>query len=117
MPASLDGRMNYRAWDQEPDQWSYSGPFSSFQEQQIQQALNSVHMTADEITTYVQAPLSQVKVFRPRMGYPEVQERQARVEDIVNVPRRLDARATWYSGTPAGMQGGSRYSSNNLGLT
>jgi hypothetical protein len=85
-------------------------------EQQVQQALTVQHMTADEVTTYVQAPLQQVAVFRPRTGYPTVQERQARVQDIVNAPRRMDARATWYSGTPAGMMGSTRYGGNGLGL-
>jgi hypothetical protein len=117
MPQSFDGRLNYRRWDEEPEVWSYAGPFASFMEQQVQQALSVAHMTADEVTTYVRAPLPQVAVFRPRTGYPPVQERQARVQDIVNAPRRMDARATWYSGGPAGMLGGSRFMSNNLGLT
>jgi len=108
--------MNYRRWDEEPDPWSYAGPFASFMEQQVQQALSVQYMTADEITTHVQAPLPQVSVFRPRTGYPSVQDRQATIVDIVNAPRRMDARATWYSGTPAGMLGSTRYSGNGLGL-
>ncbi len=116
MPQSFDGKLNYRRWDEEPERWSYAGPFASFMEQQVQQALTVQHMTADEVTTYVQAPLPQVSVFRPRTGYPTVQERQARVQDIVNAPRRMDARATWYSGTPAGMMGSTRYGGNGLGL-
>jgi hypothetical protein len=116
MPQSFDGKLAYRKWDEEPEVWSYAGPFSAHMEQLTQQALTSVHMTREEITTYVRPVLAQVAAFRPRQGYPTVQDRQARVEDIVNAPRRLDANATWYSGGPAGMLGGSRYMSNNLGL-
>lgn len=113
---TLDGKMNYRQWDEEPPAWSYSGPFATFMEQQVQQALSVMHMSAEEIQASVQPPLRQVEVFRARFGYPEVQERQSRVQDIVNAPRRQDARATWYSGGPAGMLGSGRYMTNNLGL-
>lgn len=116
MPQSFDGKLNYRRWDEEPEVWSYEGPFSSHMEALVQQATASLHMTRDEITTHVRPALPQVAPFRPRYGYPEVQDRQARVVDIVNAPRRQDARASWYSGGPAGMLGGSRFMSNNLGL-
>lgn len=116
MPVSFDGQLNYRAWDEEPPAWSYSGPFASFMERQVQTALTPMFMTREEIQQTVAPPLQQVAVFRPRTGYPEVQDRQARVEDIVNTPRRLDAKATWYSGGPAGMNGSPRYMSNTLGL-
>lgn len=116
MPVSPDGIYNYRRWDDEPDTFSYLGPFASFQERQIQTALAPLHMSREEISQNVAPPLQQVAVFRPRTGYPTVQERQATVEDIVNQPRRLDARATWYSGGPAGYTGSPRYMSNTLGL-
>lgn len=116
MPQSFDGKLNYRQWDEEPSAWSYNGPFASFMERQVQTALSPMFMTREEIQQTVAPPLQQVAVFRPRTGYPEVQERQATVEDIVNAPRRMDARATWYSGGPAGMNGSPRYSSNSLGL-
>lgn len=116
MPQSFDGKLAYRKWDEEPEVWSYAGPFSNHMERQVQQALNSLHMTREEVTTYVRPPLPQIAAFRPRAGYPEVQDRQARVTDIVNVPRRPEVRDSWYSGGPAGMLGGTRYGSNNLGL-
>jgi hypothetical protein len=116
MPVSADGIYNRRQWNDEPETWSYLGPFASFQERQLQTALTPMHMTRDEIQQNVAPPLQQVAVFRPRMGYPTVQERQATVEDIVNQPRRMDARATWYSGGPAGYTGSPRYMSNTLGL-
>ncbi len=116
MPVSFDGVYNYRRWNEEPDTWSYLGPFASFQERQIQTALTPLQMTREEIQQNVAPPLPQVAIFRARQGYPEVQERQATVEDIVNQPRRMDARATWYSGGPAGYTGSPRYMSNTLGL-
>lgn len=116
MPVSMDGQLNYRSWDEEPPAWSYLGPFASFMERQVQTALAPAFMTRDEIQQNVAPPLQQVAVFRARFGYPVVQERQATVQDIVNQPRRMDARATWYSGGPAGMNGSPRYSSNSLGL-
>jgi hypothetical protein len=117
MPVSPDGIYNRRAWDADADAASYLGPFASFQERQIQTAIAPLAMTREEISQNVVPPLQQVAVFRARMGYPLVQDRQATVVDIVNQPRRLDARATWYSGGPAGMNGSSRYMSNTLGLT
>ena len=86
------------------------------QERQVQTALAPIHMSRDEIQQNVMPPLPQVALFRAREGYPTVQERQATVVDIVNQPRRMDARATWYSGGPAGYNGSPRYSSNTLGL-
>lgn len=116
MAVSFDGIYNYRQWDDEPPTWSYSGPFASYMERQVHQALTPAFMTREEIQQSVVPPLAQVAVFRPRTGYPEVQERQASVVDIVNAPRRMDARATWYSGGPAGFNGSPRYMSNTLGL-
>lgn len=116
MAVSFDGIYNYRQWNEEPPEWSYAGPFASYMERQIQTALTPMFMTREEIQQSVTPPLSQVAVFRPRTGYPEVQDRQARVTDIVNAPRRLDAKATWYSGGPAGYTGSPRYMSNTLGL-
>lgn len=113
----FDGKLAYRKWDQEPEVWSYEGPFTSHMEALTQQAVASLHMTRDEITTHVRPALPQIAPFRPRYGYPEVQDRQARVSDIVNAPRStLNVQGSWYSGGPAGMLGGSRYMSNNLGL-
>ena len=115
MPISMDGIYDRRAWDEEPERWSYAGPFASFMEQQVQTALSVAFMTRDEIAENVKPPLPQVQVFRARKGYPSVQERQARVQDIVNQTRIIDANATWYSGGPAGMTGASRYLTNTLG--
>jgi hypothetical protein len=115
MAVSADGIYARRSWGEEPPEWSYSGPFASYMERQTQQALTPMFMTREEIQQNVRQPLQQVAVFRPRMGYPEMQERQARVVDIVNQPRRLDARATWFSGGPAGFTGAPRYMTNSLG--
>lgn len=117
MRADLDGVYNRRAWNQEPDRWSYLGPFADNQERLVQQALTPMFMTAEEIGQYVEPVLPQVETFRPRFGYPPVQERQARVEDIVSLERTMPHPASsWYSGGPAGYQGGERFASNNLGL-
>jgi hypothetical protein len=114
----MDGRLNYRRWDEEPPVWSYSGPFAQHEEELVQQALSVAFMTAQEIQENVQPPLPQVQVFRPRFGYPKYNERQAEVQDIVGVSRRLmHPAATWYSGGPAGYTGGARYMSNSIGTT
>lgn len=115
MPIPIDGIYDRRSWDEPPD-WSYTGPFASYMERQVQTALAPAFMTRDEITENVKPPLSQVAVFRARKGYPTVQERQARVQDIVNETRNLSANAAWFSGGPAGMSGGSRNFSNTLGM-
>jgi hypothetical protein len=117
MPVSFDGKLNYRAWDEEPDVWSYAGPFADHQEQLVQQALSVQYMTREEIQNHVEVPLVQVETFRPRTGYPKVQERQAQVGDIVGVSRSLiHPASTWYSGGPAGYTGSPRYMSNTIGL-
>ena len=115
MNSEVDGKYSRRAWDEEPE-WSYTGPFAAYQERMIQQALATNYMSHDEIAAYVQTPLPQVSLFRPRDGYPSYQERQAEVDDIVVVSRMIQTNSTWYSGGPAGIDGGPRYTSNNLGL-
>lgn len=53
-------------------------------------------------------PLPQVEVFRAREGYPSKQERQIRIEDVIDVNRIYsDPRINW-TGTPAGYSGTSR---------
>jgi hypothetical protein len=118
MRVSLDGKMNYRAWDEEPPVWSYSGPFADHQEELTQQALSVAFMTAEEIGNYVGNPLPQVQVFRPRFGYDDYNTRQMGVDDLVGTSRRIDHPAsTWYSGGPAGYTGSPRYMSNSIGMT
>lgn len=117
MRADLDGVYNRRAWNEEPARWSYLGPFSSNEERLIHQALTPMYMTAEEIADTVEPVLPQVATFRPRHGYPTVQERQARIEDIVILDRPQPfPQSTWYSGGPAGYEGSPRYMSNSLGL-
>jgi hypothetical protein len=117
MNNDLDGTYSRRAWDEEPPVWSYAGPFADHQEELCQQALSVAFMTAEEISNNVNNPLPQVAVFRARFGYPDYNARQSEVEDIVGVSRRQQHPAgTWYSGTAAGMLGGSRYGANNLGM-
>lgn len=117
MPQTMDGIYNYRSWDTPPQNWSYTGPFADHQERMTHQALSAVHMSREEVGTYVLPPLPQVRTFRPRQGYPEYQDQQARVTDIVGTSRRIEVPASsWYSGTPAGYNGASRFATNNLGL-
>jgi hypothetical protein len=118
MPQSFDGRLNYRAWDEEPPRWSYLGPFADNQERLTQQALSVAFMTAEEIQENVRPNLAQIQTFRPRFGYPDVQDRQATVQDIIQLPRGIPHPAsTWYSGGPAGYTGAPRYENNGLGFT
>lgn len=117
MRVDLDGVYDRRAWNEEPERWSYLGPFADNQERLTQQALTSAFMTAEEIQSNVATTLPQVEVFRPRYGYPEVQDRQASVDMIIGQGRRmLHPASTWYSGGPAGYTGAPRYENNGLGL-
>lgn len=117
MPQSFDGKLNYRAWDEEPPRWSYLGPFASNMERLTQQALSVQFMGSDEIQTAVRPPLPQVELLPERFGLPEVQDRVPTVLDIIGQSRLIPTHAaTWYSGTPAGMLGSSRFSSNGLGM-
>lgn len=117
MQPDMDGVYNRRRWDDEPDEWSYLGPFASNSERLLQQALTPMFMTAEEIQQNVQTTLPQVAVFRPRFGYDKYQDRQVHIEDLVGLSRRIETPASsWYSGGPAGYTGSSRYESNSLGL-
>jgi hypothetical protein len=115
---TMDGKLNYRAWDEEPPVWSYAGPFADHQEELTQQALSVAFMTEAEIANHVSNPLPQVAVFRPRTGYPEYNARQLEIEDVVGSVSRhiLHPASTWYSGGPAGYTGSPRYMSNSIGL-
>jgi hypothetical protein len=113
---TYDGQRNYRAWNEPPPLWSYTGPFANHQERITQQALTPMFMTSDEIASYVGNPLPQVAVFRPRRGYPTYTDRQFGISDIVTVTRlQPQQRSEWFSGGPAGIESGPRYMSNSLG--
>lgn len=116
MPQSFDGKLDYRSWDEAPDDWSYLGPFASNAERLTQQALSVAFMDSAEIQEYVRPNLPQVDLFPQKFGQMEYQDRQPTVVDIIGKSRLLPTpAASWYSGTAAGMLGGSRYSTNSLG--
>lgn len=117
MPLSgVDGLYDRRKWSDEPQSWSYAGPFSDHEQEYIHQALTAQFMTHEEIADNVRAPLRQVAVFRPKLGYPTYQERQATIEDVINTPGRINAQGNIdYSGGPAGYTGSPRFNTNTVG--
>jgi hypothetical protein len=80
------------------------------QERLLDEALQVANVPGDVIREQVRPPLRQVIAFRPREGYPSKQERQIRIEDVIDVNRIYsDPRINW-TGTPAGYSGSSRES-------
>lgn len=81
---------------------------NEIEERLLDEALQVANVPGDVIREQVQPPLPQVIAFRPRAGYPSKQQRQIKIEDVVDVNRIFtDPRINW-TGTPAGYSGTSR---------
>lgn len=80
---------------------------NEIEERLLDEALQVANIPGDYLRDKP-APLPQVVAFRPREGYPSYQQRQIRIEDIVDVNRIFtDPRINW-TGTPGGYSGTSR---------
>lgn len=78
------------------------------EERLLDEALQVANVPGDVLRDQVRPPLLQVDPWRPRMGYPSKQERQIKIEDVIDVNRIYsDPRINW-TGTPAGYSGTSR---------
>lgn len=113
-----DGVYNRRPWV-EPTEAAmppqeYIGPFQSNQERLISQSLAAWTMNGAELQEHVRPPLPQIQLFPARYGYTE---NEIRVEDIVELPRRVATTQrveSDYSQTPNSQQSTS---TNSLGPT
>jgi hypothetical protein len=81
------------------------GPFASFQDALLSQALNVITMPREEVQRVVRPRLPQLELFRPTLGY---RTRAISLKDVVNVnedqpPTRVD-----FTGGHAGYQGTER---------
>jgi hypothetical protein len=82
-------------------------------ERQLDLALQAANLPGDVVRA-IRPPLRQVLLFPKRVGLPSYQQRQIRIEDIIDVNRIFtDPRVTW-TGTPAGYSGSSRNSMGNV---
>ena len=90
--------------DQDPGiRYDYMGPFASFQDALLSQALNVITMPREEVQRVVRPRLPQLELFRPTLGY---RTRAISLKDVVNVnedqpPTRVDftREAGSYQGT------------------
>lgn len=113
-----DGVYNRRPWTAPteaamPPQ-EYIGPFQSNQERLISQSLAAWTMSGAELQQHVRPPLPQIQLFPARYGYTE---NEIRVEDIVELPRRVATTQrveSNYSQTPNTTESTS---TNSLGPT
>ena len=92
--------------DQDPGiRYDYMGPFVSFQDALLSQALNVITMPREEVQRVVRPRLPQLQLFREKLGY---RTRQISLMDVINVnedqpPTRVD-----FTGGHAGYQGTER---------
>ena len=78
------------------------------EERLLDEALQVANVPGDVIREQVRPPLTQIIAFPPRMGLPTKQQRQIKIEDIIDVNRIYsDPRINW-TGTPGGYSGSSR---------
>lgn len=106
MPNQPDGSYdNTKPWRSAPA-WSYMRPWASNEERLTQQAINAALLPGQELQDLVRPPLSDVQLFRPRLGY---RVRALGVADVINVDRVFQANDD-FSGTPGGTQGAPRNS-------
>lgn len=83
------------------------------QERLLDEALQVANMPA-EVIRRMTPPLPQVRPFPPRLGLRPYQERQIRIEDIIDVDRiYTDPRST-FTGGPAGYEGSFRNSQGTV---
>lgn len=85
--------------------YDYMGPFASFQDALLSQALNVVTMPREDVQRVVRPRLPQLQLFRPIYGY---RTRAIGLTDVMDVndeqpPTRVD-----FTGGQAGYQGTER---------
>lgn len=83
------------------------GPNFSNQERLVTAALQTALVPGAEVVANV-APLWFVDTFPPRFGYPSYQDRQAGIDEVLDVDRSYQNRRWDLSGGVAGFQGAAR---------
>lgn len=84
------------------------GPNYSSQELLTTMALRTALIPGQELAAEVRPPLPQIIPWRPRYGYPSYQERQADIQEVLDVDRSYPNRRWDLSGGVAGWQGAAR---------
>jgi hypothetical protein len=85
------------------------GPNYSSQELLVTAALRTAMIPGDEIVATVRPPIPTLgDPFPPRYGYPDYQERQADISQVLDVNRSYPNRRWDLSGGVAGWQGAAR---------
>jgi hypothetical protein len=90
-------------------------PFQSNQERLVSEALAESQAPA-EVIAAIRPPLPQIDPWRPRFGYPSVQERALTVENVVGVARVYGDARKEVSGGMESIQGSSRNVQSNIGF-
>lgn len=92
-----------------------SKPFQSNQERLVSEALAASQESA-AVIAMLRPPLPQIDPWRPRFGYPAVQDRALTVEDVVGVARTYGDARKETSGGMESIQGSSRNVQSNTGF-
>ena len=93
--------------------YGISKPFQSNQERLVSEALAASQEPADVVAA-IRPPLPQVQLFRPRFGYPDVQQRALTVDQVVRVHQLYPDARNQTSGGVASITGASRNSQTNI---
>lgn len=84
------------------------GPNYSSQELLVTAALRTAMIPGDEIVASVRPPLPMIQPFPPRYGYADYQERQATIDEVLDVGRSYPNRRWDLSGGVAAYQASAR---------
>jgi hypothetical protein len=100
---------NYaETFSQPGDVYRQLGPNYSNQERLVTQALLTATIPGPVLQARVRPPIPGIESFPPRFGYPSYPERQATIEDALNVARTYRNRRDDLSGGVAAYQASAR---------
>ena len=85
--------------------YDYMGPFKSFEDALLSQALNVITMPREEVARVVRPRLPQLQLFRPTQGY---RTRALGINDIIEVNQEQPPTRVDFTGGHAGYQGTER---------
>lgn len=112
MPNMQNGVYSNRPWIAPPQAayppQAYIGPFSSNQEQNLNQAMAVMTMSSEEIQEFCRPNLPQIQLFPPRFGY--IQDAYT-IEDVMEAGARITERVD----TPVPAEQAQPSSRNTLG--
>src|SRR5262252_6429290 len=106
---AVQDKLNYAETFSQPGDVYYElGPNFSNQERLVTQALLTATIPGQVLQQQVRPNIPNIDPFPPRWGYPSYTERQAGIEDALDVPRSYRNRRDDLSGGVAGMQSAAR---------